>query len=157
MPRARARSSRREVASATGQSSSSRSTSTRIRRSPEQFAVSGDPGREGVPGRRGREASSSARSRVRPSPRSSTSCSRRRAPTTLVEELRATGELPEVVAALDADDVERALSLIVEAVPGAEPSQRERLREVAVALFERLGQDDPVASGYRRRLASALY
>ena len=34
---------------------------------------------------------------------------------------------------------------------------RERLREVAVALFELLGQDDPVASGYRRRLATALY
>jgi len=76
---------------------------------------------------------------------------------TLVEELRANGELSEVVAALDANDVERALSLIVEAVPSAEPSQRERLREVAVALFELLGQDDPVASGYRRRLATVLY
>ena len=39
---------------------------------------------------------------------------------TLVDELRANGELPTVVAALDAGDVERALSLIVDAVPGAE-------------------------------------
>jgi thioredoxin-like negative regulator of GroEL len=28
---------------------------------------------------------------------------------------------------------------------------------VAVALFEQLGQDDPLASSYRRRLATALY
>ena len=76
---------------------------------------------------------------------------------TLVEELRASGELPDVVAALDADDVEAALSLIVDAVPRAEPAERERLREVAVALFEQLGQDDPIVSGYRRRLATALY
>jgi len=76
---------------------------------------------------------------------------------TLLEELRASGELPGVVAALDAGDTERALSLLVEAVPGAPASERERLREVAVALFEQLGHDDPVVSGFRRRLASALY
>jgi putative thioredoxin len=75
----------------------------------------------------------------------------------LVEELRAGGELPEVVAALDADDVEGALELIVAAVPESEPAQRERLREVAVALFDRLGHDDPVAVAFRRRLAAALF
>jgi thioredoxin len=75
----------------------------------------------------------------------------------LIEELRVNGELPDVVEALDAGDVERALSLIVDAVPAADASDRERLREVAVALFERLGQDDPIASGFRRRLATALY
>lgn len=75
----------------------------------------------------------------------------------LLEELRAAGELPEVVAALDAGDVEGALDWIVEAVPGADPSGRERLREVAVALFERMGQDDPRVVGFRRRLATAMY
>jgi putative thioredoxin len=75
----------------------------------------------------------------------------------LVEELRANGELQDVVDALDAGDVERALNLIVEAVPTADASTRERLRELAVALFERLGQDDPLTSGYRKRLATALY
>ena len=75
----------------------------------------------------------------------------------LVEELRANAELPEVVAALDADDVEGALEWIVAAVQNAATEERERLREVAVALFERLGQDDPVATDYRRRLATALY
>jgi putative thioredoxin len=76
---------------------------------------------------------------------------------TLVEELRASGELPAVVSALDADDVERALELIVEAVPGAAEEERTRLREVAVALFDRLGHDDPLVTSYRRRLATALY
>lgn len=75
----------------------------------------------------------------------------------LVEELRAAGELPDVVAALDDGDVERALELILDAVPSASPTDRDRLRDVAVALFERLGQDDPLAVSFRRRLASALY
>jgi Cdc6-like AAA superfamily ATPase len=76
---------------------------------------------------------------------------------TLVEERRASGDLPDVVAALDAGDLERALDLVVTAVPAAEREERERLRELAVALFERIGQDDPLVTGYRRRLASALY
>jgi putative thioredoxin len=75
----------------------------------------------------------------------------------LIEELRATGELPEVVLALDVDDVEGALEWILGAVPAAPEDRRERLREVAVALFERLGPETDLAAGYRRRLAAALY
>ena len=75
----------------------------------------------------------------------------------LIEELRASGELPDVVAAVDAGDLETALESIVGAVPGAPEEERERLREVAVALFERLGQDSETAARYRRRLAAALY
>ena len=75
----------------------------------------------------------------------------------LVDELRASGELPDVVDALDADDVDRALDLLVTAVSTAEGDERERLRDLAVALFERIGQDDPLVAGYRRRLATALY
>jgi putative thioredoxin len=75
----------------------------------------------------------------------------------LLEELRASGELPEVVAALDENDLERALGFIVESVPLASAEDRERLREVAVALFDRAGQDDPLVAVYRRRLAAALY
>jgi putative thioredoxin len=75
----------------------------------------------------------------------------------LLDELRESGELPEVVAALERDDVGGALEWIVEAVPAAAKEQRERLREVAVALFDRLGHDDPLAADYRRRLATALY
>jgi putative thioredoxin len=75
----------------------------------------------------------------------------------LVEELRATGELPDVVAALDAGDVERALETILAAVPPASPEERDRLRDIAVALFERLGPEDPVTVAFRRRLAASLY
>jgi putative thioredoxin len=75
----------------------------------------------------------------------------------IADELRASGELPEVLAALDAGDREGALDVILEALPGAPQEQRERLREIAVAIFEALGQEDPVTVSYRRRLASALY
>jgi len=75
----------------------------------------------------------------------------------LLEELRASGELAGVVAALDAGYVENALLQIVEAVPGAEPTSRDRLREVAVAIFESLDPEDPIVVTYRRRLAAALY
>ena len=75
----------------------------------------------------------------------------------LLEELRAAGELPAIVAALDAGDVEGALRYIVEAVPAASLAERERLREIAVAVFERSGPDDPTVATYRRRLAAALY
>ena len=75
----------------------------------------------------------------------------------LVEELRGSGELPEVVAALDRDDVGAALTWIIDAVPSRTGAERDRLREVAVALFDLLGPDDPVAVEHRRRLATALY
>jgi putative thioredoxin len=75
----------------------------------------------------------------------------------LVEELRADGALPELVAALDAGDREGALAIVVEAVVRAEGERRTELRDLAVALFERFGQDDPLVTTYRRRLASALY
>jgi thioredoxin-like negative regulator of GroEL len=74
-----------------------------------------------------------------------------------VEELRTTGELPDVLAALEEGDQERALELILAAIPDAQPEHRDRLREVAVAIFDHLGQDDPIAASYRRRLAAALY
>ena len=75
----------------------------------------------------------------------------------VVEELRASGELPDVIAALEAGNQERALDLVLEAIPEAPPERRERLRELAVAIFDDLGHDDPVTVSYRRKLATALY
>jgi putative thioredoxin len=75
----------------------------------------------------------------------------------VLDELRASGEHPEIVAALEGGDEERALALILDAIGGATAEERERLREVAVAIFDHLGQDDPTATSYRRRLATALY
>jgi putative thioredoxin len=75
----------------------------------------------------------------------------------LLAELRQTGEVPEVAAALEAGDHERALRLLLEAIEQDGAADRDRLRALMVALFEHLGQDDPVATSYRRRLAAALY
>ncbi len=75
----------------------------------------------------------------------------------LVDDLRTDGAFPEIVAALDRDNLDGALALIVSAVSVATAPDRERLRELAVALFERLAHDDPLVLSYRRRLASALY
>ena len=75
----------------------------------------------------------------------------------LVDQLRETRELPGVLAALEADDRERALDLILDEIPAASPERREFLREVAVAIFDVLGHEDPVTTTYRRRLATALY
>jgi putative thioredoxin len=75
----------------------------------------------------------------------------------VLEELRATGELPDVLAALEAGDSERALELLVGGIAEAPADERNRRRDLAVAVFDDLGQDDPVATAYRRRLATALY
>ena len=75
----------------------------------------------------------------------------------LVESLRESGDLPDVLAALEAHQEERALALVLDAIPEAAPERRELLREIAVGVFDHLGHDDPVATSYRRRLATALY
>jgi putative thioredoxin len=75
----------------------------------------------------------------------------------VLDELRASGEHPEVLAALEAGDPEHALELILDAVADASPEERERLRDLAVAIFDDLGHDDPRAVAFRRRLATALY
>jgi putative thioredoxin len=75
----------------------------------------------------------------------------------LIEELRVSNDLPVVLAALEADNTDGALDALLAEIVDAAPERRERLRVVAVAIFEDLGQDDPTASLYRRRLAAALY
>ncbi len=75
----------------------------------------------------------------------------------LVAELQETGELPDVVAALDAEDDERALELLLEAILGAEGEARERLLRLTVGLFRELGDEHPLTMRYRRRLAASLY
>lgn len=75
----------------------------------------------------------------------------------ILEELHASGELLDVVAALEAGDSQGALECILAAIPDATTDERTRLRDVAVAVFEDLGHENPVTVSYRRRLASALY
>ena len=59
--------------------------------------------------------------------------------------------------ALEAEDYERALSLLLEEIEAADPERRNRLRELMVAVFAELGQEHPLSTSYRRRLATALY
>jgi putative thioredoxin len=75
----------------------------------------------------------------------------------LLAELRESGELPEVVAALERDDHEQALAALTEAVVAAEGDRRERLLALTVGLFGELGHEHPLTTRYRRRLAAALY
>jgi putative thioredoxin len=75
----------------------------------------------------------------------------------LADELRESGEEPEVLAALEAGDHERALSFLLDEALDAEPDRRDRIRELMVAIFAELGQEHELSMTYRRRLASLLY
>ncbi|MBA3412504.1 MAG: thioredoxin [Actinobacteria bacterium] len=75
----------------------------------------------------------------------------------LLGELRETGEFPHVIPALDEGDYERALEWLVMQIPDSDADRRDRIRQLMVAVFAELGQDDPLAARYRRRLAAALY
>jgi putative thioredoxin len=66
-------------------------------------------------------------------------------------------ESPDVRAAIEAGDHERALELLLDELPQAGPERREQIRRLMVALFAELGQDHPLSMRFRRRLASALY
>lgn len=71
----------------------------------------------------------------------------------LLEELRAEGTWPEVVAAVDEGDHERALDLLLQRLD----EDRERVRSLMVALFQELGTDHPLSVRFRRRLSAALF
>jgi thioredoxin len=75
----------------------------------------------------------------------------------LLDELSASGEFPEILGPLTEGDYERALEWLLARATDSDTDERERIREVMVAIFQELGQDDPVASAYRRRLATTLY
>ena len=65
-------------------------------------------------------------------------------------------DLSDAFAALDAGDSERALDLLIGALPTADGS-RDEIRRVVVGVLDELGVDHPLARESRRRLASALY
>jgi putative thioredoxin len=74
-----------------------------------------------------------------------------------VEGLKASGELPEVVAALERKDHERALELLLDEIAAAQGDRRDRLARLTVELFRDLGDEDPLTMRYRRRLATLLF
>ena len=65
-------------------------------------------------------------------------------------------DLSMAFAALDAGDNEQALDVLIEAITYAR-SSRDEIRRVVVGILDELGLDHPLATGSRRRLASALY
>jgi putative thioredoxin len=65
-------------------------------------------------------------------------------------------EVAEALQALDAGDHERALDLLIGALPGADGS-RDDIRRVIVGILDELGVESPLARDGRRRLAAALY
>ena len=76
----------------------------------------------------------------------------------LLAELRESGERPELLAALETGDHERALELLLAEVreePDAE--RRDELRRLMVALFDELGPEHPLSMRFRRQLAAALF
>jgi putative thioredoxin len=75
----------------------------------------------------------------------------------LLDELRASGEQPEVLEALEAGDHERALELLLAEAQGADAGTRDRVRKLMVAVFEDLGQEHELSTRYRRQLATTLY
>jgi putative thioredoxin len=75
----------------------------------------------------------------------------------LLEELRQSGEQPEVLTALERGDHESALDLLLEQAKSLNGDARDRVRELMVALFAELGQEHELSTRYRRQLASTLY
>ena len=65
-------------------------------------------------------------------------------------------DLTQAFAALDAGDHERALDLLIGALPSADGA-KDDVRRVVVGILDELGVDSPLARESRRRLASALY
>ena len=53
-------------------------------------------------------------------------------------------------------ETERALDLLITALPSADGAQDD-IRRVVIGILDELGVDNPLARESRRRLASALY
>ncbi|HEU5277989.1 MAG TPA: tetratricopeptide repeat protein [Gaiellaceae bacterium] len=75
----------------------------------------------------------------------------------LIAELRESGELPEVRAALEREEYEDALERLVAEAAAAAGERRQRLVRLSVRLFGELGDEHPLTTLYRRRLASTIY
>lgn len=75
----------------------------------------------------------------------------------LIAELRDSGELPEALVALEAEDYERALQILIDEIIAAEGERRERLLGLTLGLFRDLGDEHPQTMRYRRELAARLY
>jgi putative thioredoxin len=71
-------------------------------------------------------------------------------------ERQANPELAPAFEALDADDHEQALDVLLNYLPSADGA-KDDIRRVVVGILDELGVDSQLARDSRRRLASALY
>jgi putative thioredoxin len=65
-------------------------------------------------------------------------------------------DLGEAFTALDRGDQQKALDLMLEALPSADGA-KDDIRRVIVGILDELGVEHPLSRDYRRRLAAALY
>jgi putative thioredoxin len=65
-------------------------------------------------------------------------------------------ELSDAFAALDRGELERALEMLLDALPSAD-GRRDDIRRVIVGVLDPLGPEHPIARAARRRLASLLF
>jgi len=65
-------------------------------------------------------------------------------------------DLTEAFRALDAGEAERAIDLLIDALPSADGS-KDDIRRLVVSILDELGVEHPLARDARRRLATALY
>jgi len=64
----------------------------------------------------------------------------------------------EIAEALKAKDYERALQTLLARVETVKtPEERNTARELMVQIFQELGQEHPLASTYRKKLAAAIF
>jgi thioredoxin len=65
---------------------------------------------------------------------------------------------PEIAEALKAKDYERALQTLLARVETVKtPEERNAARVLMVQIFQELGQEHPLASTYRKKLAAAIF
>ena len=65
---------------------------------------------------------------------------------------------PEIAEALQAGDYERALQMLLARVEAVKtPEERNAARELMVKIFQELGQEHPLSSTYRKKLAAAIF
>jgi putative thioredoxin len=65
---------------------------------------------------------------------------------------------PEIAEALEAKDYERALQTLLARVETVKtPEERNAARDLMVQIFQELGQEHPLASTYRKKLAAAIF
>jgi putative thioredoxin len=73
-----------------------------------------------------------------------------------LQEAEGSADLSAAFQALDQGDRERALDLLIGALPQADGA-KDDIRRVVVGLLDELGPENPLARDARRRLAAALY